>query len=31
MIQMRLEEKNWSRENWQEEEELWPESFCLGE
>jgi hypothetical protein len=26
MIQMRLEEKNWSRESWQEEEEPWPKS-----
>ena len=31
MIQMRLEEKNWSKENWQEEEEMWPREFCLGE
>ena len=31
MIQMRLEEKNWSKESWQEEEELWPREFCLGE
>jgi hypothetical protein len=28
MIQMRLEEKNWSKESWQEEEELWPREFC---
>ena len=32
MIQMRLEEKNWSNESWQEEEdEPWPREFCLGE
>ena len=31
MIQMRLEEKNWSRESWQEEEEPWPREFCPGE
>ena len=31
MIQMRLEEKNWSKESWQEEEEMWPREFCLGE
>ena len=31
MIQMRLEEKNWSKESWQEEEEPWPREFCLGE
>ena len=31
MIRMRLEEKNWSRENWQEEEEPWPREFRLGE
>jgi hypothetical protein len=30
MIQMRLEEKNWSKESWQEEEP-WPREFCLGE
>jgi hypothetical protein len=30
MIQMRLEEKNWSEESWQEEEELWPREVCLG-
>jgi hypothetical protein len=31
MIQMRLEEKSWSEESWQEEEEPWPREFCLGE
>ena len=31
MIRMRLEEKNWSKENWQEEEKMWPREFCLGE
>lgn len=31
MIRMRLEEKNWSKESWQEEEEPWPREFCLGE
>ena len=31
MIQRRLEEKNWSKESWQEEEEIWPREFCLGE
>ena len=31
MIQMRLEEKNWRKESWQEEEELWPREFLLGE
>ena len=31
MIQMRLEEKNWSKESWQEEEEMWPREFCLSE
>jgi len=31
MIQMRLEEKNWSKESWQEEDEPWPKEFCLGE
>jgi hypothetical protein len=31
MIQMRLEEKNWSKESWQKEEEPWPREFCLGE
>jgi hypothetical protein len=31
MIQMRIEEKNWSKESWQEEEEPWPREFCLGE
>ena len=31
MIQMRLEEKNWRKESWQEEEELWPREFSLGE
>jgi hypothetical protein len=31
MIQMRLEEKNWRMENWQEEEELWQREFSLGE
>jgi hypothetical protein len=31
MIQMRLEEKSWSKESWQEEEEPWPREFCLGE
>jgi hypothetical protein len=31
MIQMRLEEKNWIKESWQEEEEPWPREFCLGE
>ena len=31
MIQMRLEEKNWSKESWQEEEEMWSREFCLGE
>jgi hypothetical protein len=29
MIQMRLEEKNWSHESRQGEEELWPREFCL--
>lgn len=31
MIRMRLEEKNWSNESWQEEEEPWPREFCLDE
>ena len=31
MIQMRLTEKSWSKESWQEEEEMWPQEFCLGE
>ena len=31
MIQMRPEEKNWSEESWQEEEEPWPREFCLSE
>jgi len=31
MIRMRLEEKNCSKESWQEEEEPWPREFCLGE
>jgi hypothetical protein len=31
MIRMRLEEKNWSKESWQEDEEMWPIEFCLGE
>jgi len=31
MIQMRLEEKNWSKESWREGEETWPKEFCLGE
>ena len=31
MIQMRLEEKSWSKESWREEEEPWPREFCLGE
>jgi len=31
MIRMRLEEKNWSKESWQEEVEPWPREFCLGE
>ena len=31
MIRMRLEEKNWSKESWQEEEEPWPREFCLGD
>jgi len=31
MIQNRLQEKNWSKESWQEEEESWPREFCLGE
>ena len=31
MIQMRLEEKSWIKESWQEEEEQWPREFCLGE
>jgi len=31
MIQMRLEEKSWSKESWQEEEEPWPREFCLGD
>ncbi|MGD0953196.1 MAG: hypothetical protein ABR985_12520 [Methanotrichaceae archaeon] len=31
MIQMRLEEKNWRKESWQEDEEMWPREFCLGE
>ena len=31
MIRMRLEEKNWSKESWQKEEEPWPREFCLGE
>ena len=31
MIQMRLEEKNWSKESWQEDEEPWPQEFSLGE
>jgi hypothetical protein len=31
MIQMRLEEKNWSEKSWQEEEEAWPREFCLSE
>ena len=31
MIQMRLEEKSWSKESCQEDEELWPREFCLGE
>jgi hypothetical protein len=31
MIQMRLEEKNWSKKSWREEEEPWPREFCLGE
>jgi hypothetical protein len=30
MIHMRLEEKNWRKENRQEEEEMWPARFCLG-
>jgi hypothetical protein len=31
MIQMRLEEKNWRKESWQEDEEPWPRELCLGE
>ena len=31
MIQMKLEEKSWRKENLQEEEELWPREFRLGE
>jgi hypothetical protein len=31
MIQMRLEENSWRKESLQEEEELWPREFCLGE
>ena len=31
MIRMRLEEKNWDKESWQEEEELWLGEFRLGE
>ncbi|MGD0952726.1 MAG: hypothetical protein ABR985_10105 [Methanotrichaceae archaeon] len=31
IIQMRLEEKNWNKENWQEEEVPWPRELCLGE
>jgi hypothetical protein len=27
----RLEEKNWSKESWQEKEELWPIEFCMSE
>jgi len=30
MIRRRLEEKNWRKESWQEEEEMWPARFCLG-
>ena len=29
MIQRRLEENSWRKESWQEEEELWPATFCL--
>jgi hypothetical protein len=29
MIKMRLEEKNRSKDSWQEEEESWPREFCL--
>ena len=31
MIQNRLQEKNWSKESWREEEEPWTREFCLGE
>ena len=31
MIQMRLEEKNWMEESWQEDEKMWPQEFRLGE
>ena len=31
MIRMRLEEKNWMEESWQEDEKMWPQEFRLGE
>jgi hypothetical protein len=31
MIQNRLEEKTWREESWQEDEEMWPIEFRLGE
>jgi DNA polymerase I len=31
MIQMRLEDNNWKKESWQEEEKLWPREFCLSD
>jgi hypothetical protein len=30
-IQRRLEESSWSEESWQEDEEMWPIEFRLGE
>jgi metal-responsive CopG/Arc/MetJ family transcriptional regulator len=29
MIRMRLEEMNWTKESWQEEEEPWPREFWV--
>ena len=31
MIQTRPEDKSRNEESWQEEEELWPREFCLGD
>jgi hypothetical protein len=31
MNQRRLEEKTWREESWQEDEEMWPIEFRLGE
>jgi hypothetical protein len=31
MTRVGFEEKSWSDESWQEEEEIWQREYCLGE